>query len=102
MNNLALIFFLVLFFIIVVPITLFIIIAVIKGKKQSWKGEITDKYIHTKKDFDTNREETSYIVSIKIDSGREKKMEVDKNRYDEWSKGDRLEKVKGEMWPKKI
>ncbi len=102
MSNLPLILFLVLFFIIVVPISVLIIVLVIKNKNQSWKGEIIDKLISNKKDFDTDREETFYTVKIKIDTGKEFNMAVDKNRYDQLNKGDRLEKVKGENSPKKI
>lgn len=102
MNSLPLIIFLVLFFIIVVPITVIIIVVVVKGKNQNWKGTITDKLENTKRDFDTNREQTFYTVTIKLDSGKDRKMAVDRDRYNQWNIGDRLEKVKGDMWPKKI
>jgi len=102
MNSLPLILFLVLFFIIVVPITVIIIVVVVKGRNQSWKGTITDKLENTKRDFDTNREETFYTACIKLDTGKDIKMAVDRDRYNDWNVGDKLEKIKGESWPKKV
>lgn len=102
MNSLPLILFLVLFFIIVVPITVIIIVVIIKGRNQSWIGTITDKLENTKRDFDTNKEETFFTVCIKLDSGKDIKMAVDRDRYNNWKVGDKLEKIKGESWPKKI
>lgn len=102
MNSLPAILFGVLFFIIVVPISVLIIVAVIKGRNQSWKGTITDKLENTKRDFDTNKEETFLTVCIKLDSGKDIKMAVDRDRYNNWKVGDKLEKIKGESWPKKI
>lgn len=102
MSNLPQILFGVLFFVIIVPFTILIIVLVIKGRKQAWKGVIIDKEKREKRDFDTDRLETSYIVVIKLESGREKHMEVDLGRYNEWNVGDKLEKVSGEMWPMKV
>ncbi len=89
-------------FIFIIPFFVLILYLVRKGKKQAWKGEIIDRKVVSKRDFDTNQLEESYKVVIKLESGKEKHMEVDKERYEKWNIGDKLEKKSGELWPEKL
>ena len=102
MEDIARVLFFGFIFIFIIPFILLILYLVRKGKKQAWKGEIIDKRSESKRDFDTNRVEVCYKVVIKLESGKEKHMEVDKERYDRWNIGDKLEKKSGELWPEKI
>lgn len=95
------IFYIFLFLVVVLPISL-IVLLVLKGKKQSWTGEIINKKVNEKRDFDTDRLETHYIVTIKKDNDKQINLEVDPSRYNLWSIGDKLEKTKGKLWPEKV
>jgi len=101
MEAIGLILFLGFLFLIIVPFTILIVVLVVKGKNQAWKGTIVDKLESTHTDMDDHTT-TNLIAVVQIDGGREAKIAVDRNRYNEWEVGDRLEKVKGESWPKKI
>ncbi|MDD3475051.1 MAG: hypothetical protein PHP08_04120 [Candidatus Dojkabacteria bacterium] len=94
-------FYIFIFFVVLIPIAL-VIFLILKSKKSAWKGEIVGKKELDKEDFDTNEIEHIYKVIVRIDGGRDKHMEVDRDRYEMWNIGDRLEKKSGEMWPEKV
>jgi len=91
-------FFVFVFFVVLIPIAI-VIFLILKGKKQSWKGVIIDKKDVEKEDFDTNRIEHIYKIVVKLDGSRDKYIEVDREKFDTWNIGDRLEKKSGQMWP---
>ena len=96
-----LILFLVLFGIIIIPFSVLVVIVILKGRNQTWKGTIVDKLENTHTDMDDHTT-TNLVVVVQIDGGREAKVAVDAGRYNAWNVGDRLQKVKKESWPKKI
>lgn len=73
-----------------------------KGKNQSWKGEVIKKAVHIQKDNDTKR--TSRLLSLKIqlENGEIHSIPATVDFYNSVDVGDKLEKKKGELWPKKI
>ena len=100
MEFLGIVMFLGFLLLIVLPFTILIIVLVKKGKDQAWKGTIVDK--NDNQVEDDGRMSTYYYVVVQIDDGKERKIAVDAQRYKEWKVGDRLEKIKGEIWPIKV
>jgi len=102
MESVPIIFFLLCCCIIVVPFSALIIFLIMKTKKQSWSGTITDKQSYETEDFDTNVKSINYYVTVKTDEDKELKLAVDKGRYNDYKVGDRLRKRSGDLWPEKI
>ena len=102
MDNLPRILFYLFLFIVVLPVCILFISLFLKGKKQAWKGEIIDKKETSSRDFDTDVLQYNYTIIVKLEDGKERKIAVDKGRYDKWDIGDKIEKKAGEIWPEKI
>lgn len=102
MDNFPLLFFCGCFGIIVLPASLLIIILVLKARNKAWTGIITNKYVNEVEDFDTNRKSFRYIIVVQLDGSRESKIEVGKEKYDEYQIGDRLKKESGKLWPERV
>lgn len=102
MENFPLLFFCGCFGIIIVPAALLIIVLVLKARARSWTGTITNKFINEVEDYDSGRKELRYIIVVQLDGSRESKIEVGKEKYDEYQIGDRLKKDSGKLWPEKV
>jgi hypothetical protein len=75
---------------------------VFKAKGDSWKGEVIDKVDFEKKDDDTKRIEHLLSFKVRLDNGEVHSIATSGKFYNEVKVGDRLEKRKGELWPRKI
>ena len=73
-----------------------------KRKETSWKGKIVDKKYEEYEDEDGSIPDVVYTLFIQTDSGEKIKINVPKKIYDDFKKGDKAEKKKGELHPEKI
>ncbi len=73
-----------------------------KAKDSSWEGKIVDKDVTVIEDFDSGRESNNYILLVDLGNGKRKKVAVRKSLYDDCAIGDRLEKPKGTLIPRKV
>lgn len=72
-----------------------------QGKNSSWQGEVVDKSDFAKKD-DDNKVQHILSLKVKLDNGETHSIPATADFYNKIKVGDRLEKKKGELWPKKI
>ena len=100
MNTVGIVLFLGFGLLIILPFTILVIVLVVKGKNQSWRGRIVDK--NENEVEDEGRVSTYYSVTVELEDGKERKIAVDSKKYNEWKVGDQLEKKKGETWPQKV
>ena len=88
-----------------IPFLLFILLILKllkKSRDSSWSGKVIGKDTTTIEDFDTGRESTNYLLLIKIENGNDKKVAVSKMLYDSCTVGDKIEKPKGTLIPRKV
>ena len=95
------IFFLI-FGVIVILFLGFIFKLIKKSKESYWVGEVKDKVHNQKRDFDTNRMEDFYYLVVKCDDGKEMKVGISPQFFEAFNIGDRIEKPKGELYPRKL
>jgi hypothetical protein len=74
----------------------------IKGKNESWTGEVIDKKYVEKDKEDSHLKEHFFSLRVRLDNGEEHNIPATVEFYNKIKVGDRLEKKKGELWPKKI
>ena len=80
---------------------IFIIIKIIsKTKTNAWKGEVVDKLYKTQSD-DNDVDRPYYTLVVKTDEGLTRKIAVSRAMYDSCEIGDKMEKPKGALNPKK-
>lgn len=93
------------FFFLLVAGFLFVVFKLImKGKNMAWKGTLKDKK-YVQKDVDDDgfhKTEHFYTLIFETEEGKQIKLGVARGVYDQWNIGDKGEKKKGEIWPKKI
>jgi len=75
---------------------------VLKAKGDAWIGEVIDKNYVVKDKYDSNRKEHFYSLKIRLENGEEHNIPATVEFYQETKIGDKLEKKKGSLWPKKI
>ncbi len=93
------------FSIFTVLIFLFIglVLKLLKKQRDSyWIGEIIDKKHTESRDFDTNDLVDTYYMVVKCDDGKERKAGLSSSSFNDFQVGDRVEKKKGDLHPKKI
>ncbi len=73
----------------------------LKSKNEAWTGEVIDKY-HTEWDDEDSVNKDYYTLKIKIDDGKVRKFNVNKELFDKVEAGDKIKKEKGSSLPKKI
>ncbi len=89
--------------ILIVGFVILIVYLIKKQKADSWTGVVKDKMVRQKEDFDhPGRIETFYTLIVQTDDKRELKVGMSKEELESYKVGDRLEKRKGELKPKKI
>lgn len=81
---------------------LFLVIKLVKkGKDSFWTGEVIDKKHIQRRDSESKRMNDFYTIIFKTDNGKQVKVGVAKEEYDDWKVGDKGEKKKGQFKPKK-
>jgi len=87
----------------IVAVIIFIIRIVMKGKAEGWKGEVIDKTHTTKRDDEyRNKVDHFYSLRVRMDDGKERNIAVSGDFYKTCEAGDRIEKPKGALFPKKV
>ena len=73
----------------------------LKGKNAAWKGEVIDKNYVEKEDMEDH---VSHLYSLKVqlENGEVHSIPATSEFYSKIKVGDKLEKKKGDLWPKKI
>ena len=99
-----LLFLLIFLAIFIVPIVLFV--KWVKTKKEnqkasSWKGKLVDKEHAEWEDEDSPYTKDLYTLRFKTDDGKDVKINVARDEYDKWEKGDGAVKKAGELLPVK-
>lgn len=90
-----------LFLILVAGFIILIVFLLGKAKKDEWKATVIDKKVNTSLDDDGDTTEI-YCVVVNTDNGIKRNIAVSRKEYDDYKVGDRIEKIKGEMKPKKV
>jgi len=81
----------------------FIAKMLVKTRNSSWTGEVIDKMHNTRRD-DENPHKINhfYVLVVRPDGGgRDMKLGIAQQLYDQFEIGDKIRKDKGEMLPKK-
>lgn len=87
------------------PFVLFIlfIIKLLKKSKDTYlAGKVIEKKVNVIEDMDSGRESNNYVLVIETDEGAKRNIAVAKPLYDSCQVGDRIEKSKGSLIPKKV
>jgi len=96
----------IIFFVIFASLVIGFLVVVVKlvskGKKLAWKGTLIDKMHKTKDEYDSNRVNHFYTLVFKTEEGKDIKVGVSKEMFDDYNIGDKAEKKSGEFWQKKI
>ncbi|PIY69131.1 hypothetical protein COY90_02210 [Candidatus Roizmanbacteria bacterium CG_4_10_14_0_8_um_filter_39_9] len=90
------------FLLLVIGFFVFIGKLFIKGKNQAWIGEVIEKVVFEKKDDDTRRVSRLLSFKVRLENGEVHSIPATVEFYNATKVGDKLEKKKGELWPKKI
>ena len=95
---------LLIFIFFVLPVYLFI--KFVKGKavgqKNSfWEGTLVDKEHLEYEDEDSAYTKDLYTLHFETTEGQKVKINVAKNVFDNWKKGDKAKKVEGKLLPEK-
>lgn len=75
---------------------------VFKGKKDAWVGVVVDKIHNTYRDFDSDDEKDLYTLVFNTTTGRQVKYGTTKLIYDDYSVGDKAEKISGKFHIQKL
>ncbi len=73
-----------------------------KGKNQSWIGEVIDKSTVTKEKDGGFGKETFLSLKVQLENGEVHSIPATREFFNEIKIGDKLKKDKGALWPKKI
>jgi len=88
-----------------IPIILaivFIVWFIKKSKDEGWSGVVIDKMHKTQQDMDdSNKTEHLYALVVKTKE-RDRKVAVSAQNYALFQIGDKIEKPKGSLFPKKV
>jgi len=74
----------------------------LKGRKDAWVGELVDKTHTTYQDMDTDEDKDLYTLIFKTNTGRQVKYGTSKLIYDDYSLGDKAEKIAGKFHIQKL
>jgi len=93
------------FFLLLILGFLFLVFKLIKkSKNMAWKGEVIDKMHKQRRDFDNPKRMLDfYTIIFKTEEGKPMKIGVSAQDFQtKWQVGDKAEKKKGELWPRKL
>jgi hypothetical protein len=79
----------------------FIVKLVLKSKNEEWSGEVIDKKMNTVDDEDTGSHDYYYLV-VKMDTGKERKVGLSRQLWENFQTGDKVHKPKGKLFPDKV
>lgn len=79
----------------------FIIKLVLKSKNEEWSGEVIDKKMNTVDDEESGSHDYYHLV-VKTDDGRERKIGLSQQLWENFQTGDKVHKAKGKLFPDKI
>ena len=80
-----------------------IVYKTIKNKNDEWTGELINKWESNDEDSLSTTAPTSFILVFKTDKGKKKRVVVNNSdTFEEWKKGQKVIKRKGEKIPEKI
>jgi hypothetical protein len=68
-------------------------------KKDSYEGEIIKMFDEVSRGEDYD--ETYYYLLVQTTDGTQRKVQLPKKRFEQFSMGEQIIKVQGESWPKK-
>jgi len=80
----------------------FVLKLLMKQKQTYWIGTVIDKKHTQTEDFDSDRPVDTYYMEVRCDGGKEVKAGLSAKTFDEFQIGDRVEKPKGQLHPRKI
>jgi hypothetical protein len=96
----------IIFFVIFASLVIGFLVVVVKliakGRKMAWKGTLIDKMHKTRDEDDSNKVNHFYTLVFKTEEGKEIKIGVSREMFDDYKIGDKAEKKSGELWQKKI
>lgn len=92
--------FFVIFGIIIFAFLAFVGKLIIKSKNSSWKGDVVEKKYFQKKD--DGKVEEFFSVVVQTEDSKELKVAVSKILWNNLKEGDKIEKRKGELFPRKV
>ena len=91
------------FLILIIGFLLLVAKLLIGAKNSSWTGTVVDKVHNTKRDFeDSHKIEHFYVLVVKTDQGKQMKLGISRELFDQFSVGDKIKKVKGSLLPEKV
>ena len=74
----------------------------VNAKNDAYTGEVTDKLHNTRRDMDDDHKINHfYVLVVKTDAGKVRKLGVSQQLYDQFNKGNKIKKEKGKLWPEK-
>lgn len=82
---------------------IFVVLKLISRSKASfWRGELIDKKHLQRREMDSKRINDFYTLIFKTDEGKQIKVGVSREVFNQYQIGDRAEKPKGKLFPKKL
>lgn len=84
-------------------ITAIIVYKAIKNKNDEWTGELINKWESNDEDSLSTTAPTSFMLVFRTDTGKKKRVVVNNSdTFEEWKKGQKVIKRRGEKIPEKI
>jgi hypothetical protein len=74
---------------------------IMKSKNFSWKGTVVDK-IYREGEDDDGHTTHFFTLVVETEGGAKKNVGVSQKLYDQFEKGDKIQKPKGKLFPEKI
>lgn len=86
----------------VIGVTALLTFISFRGIRSYWKGTLINKKEEYEPGDEDSAGETVYALYFKTDEGKTKRIVVSQKNYNEFNIGDRVEKRKGEYFPRKL
>jgi hypothetical protein len=90
------------FLIPIIAAIVFIVWIIKKGKDEGWSGTVIDKSHNTRQDDDNPHKTEHFYVLVVKTKERDRKVAVSAENYALFQIGDKIEKPKGSLFPKKV
>jgi hypothetical protein len=94
--------FFIFFTIMVIAFVSLVVKLIFKAKNEEWLGEIVDKKVTEVEDEDSSIPRDYYYLVVRLDSGKERKVALSRERWESFSVGDKILKPKGKLYPEKL
>ena len=88
-----------------IPIILaivFIVWLINKSKNEGWSGTVIDKMYKSRQDMDDSHKTEHFYTLVVKTKERDRKVAVSAENYALFKVGDKIEKPKGSLYPKKV